>query len=207
MPRGSAEPAGPSPRGSMTAARAITVAPGGLFPGRGLGHVRRMSAAAFPFVNSLPTRAPLWPAALALLALMLAGLPAMADGHRRLAAPQGVAVGGYDPVAYFTDGRAEPGAPEIALRWRGVRWHFASPAHRSAFEANPKAYLPQFGGFCALSVALGSPVPASPEHFVLIDGRLYLAEGAAALTRLLDAPQDMLQAARANWPPRAMAGN
>ena len=167
----------------------------------------------FP-AHARPARPTPRPWGVGVVRLLLAGvlgllwvLPAAADRHGRLAALNGVAVGGYDPVAYFTDGRAEPGAPEIALRWRGVRWHFASPAHRSAFEANPKAYLPQFGGFCALSVALGSPVPASPEHFVLIDGRLYLAEGAAALTRLLDAPQDMLQAARANWPPRAMAGN
>lgn len=168
-----------------------------------------MTPAARPY-PVLPPRSRLpWLAALALFAALCAVLcatvPALADTHRRLASPQGVAVGGFDPVTYFTDGRAEPGAPDIALRWRGVRWHFATPAHRAAFEANPKAYLPEFGGFCALSVAQGRPVPASPEHFVLIEGRLYMAEGAAALAEFMAAQAELLRAARANWPPRPAA--
>jgi hypothetical protein len=161
-----------------------------------------MTLAACPLPYTIPCRSPLRTAALALVALLLAALPAVADVHMRLAAPQGVAIGGYDPVSYFADGRAEPGAPDIALRWRGVRWHFATVAHRAAFEANPKAFVPEFGGFCALSVAQGRPVPASPEHFALIDGRLYMAEGGAALAQFLATPQELLQAARDNWPPR-----
>jgi hypothetical protein len=158
-----------------------------------------------PAASPLPAasrRRPLWGALAACLAVLVWAAPALAEAHQRLAAPQGVAVGGFDPVAYFIDGRAQPGAPDIALRWRGVVWHFTTPAHRAAFEADPKAYLPQFGGFCALSVAEGRPVPASPEHWVLFEGRLYMARSAAALAQFLADPQPALQAARANWPPR-----
>lgn len=160
-----------------------------------------LRTASLPAVTAPVRRPP--PGWLTVCILLLCwAVPALGDTHRRLVAPQGVAVGGFDPVAYFAEGRAQPGAPDIALRWRGVRWHFATPAHRAAFEANPKAYLPQFGGFCALSVAQGRPVPADPEHWAVIDGRLYMAEGAAELARFMTDPQGMLRAARSNWPPR-----
>ncbi len=130
---------------------------------------------------------------------------ASADPQARLVALDGVAVAGFDPVAFFVDGRALSGQPEIALRWRGVRWHFASPGHRAAFEADPHAYAPQFGGYCALSVARGRPVPADPRYWAIMDGRLYLAEGPGPLALLLASPAETVHAAQQNW-PRWLAG-
>jgi hypothetical protein len=59
----------------------------------------------------------------------------------------GVAIKGYDTVAYFTDGRAEKGNPEFETLWQDARWHFASAEHRDMFKADPERYAPQYGGY------------------------------------------------------------
>jgi hypothetical protein len=59
----------------------------------------------------------------------------------------GVAIKGYDTVAYFTDGRAEKGNPEFETLWQDARWHFVSAEHRDMFNADPERYAPQYGGF------------------------------------------------------------
>ncbi len=125
--------------------------------------------------------------------------PALADRHTRIAATGGVALGGYDPVAYFAAGTAQPGDPSIALRWRGLRWHFASPAHRTAFEANPKAYLPQFGGHCPVSLAEGQPRPADPRQWAIVEGRLYIAAEPVALRRFLAQKDALRRRAQTEW--------
>ena len=137
----------------------------------------------------------------ALIGLVWAALwpqPGLADRHERIAAPGGVALGGFDPVAYFASGAALAGDPGIALRWRGVRWHFSSPAHRTAFEANPKAYLPEFGGHCPVSVADGDPRPADPRLWAIIEGRLYVAAEPDALDRLSQTAH-LREQAQARW--------
>ena len=92
----------------------------------------------------------------------------------------GVALGGYDPVAYFTDGAARTGSSEWQAEWGGATWHFASDAHRTAFLADPEAYAPQFGGHCAFAASLGIKTPGAPETWSIIDGRLFLnANGVA----------------------------
>jgi len=133
-----------------------------------------------------------------LVALVLATAGA-ADPGPRINAVAGVAVGGYDPVAYFAEGRAVAGDAKIALRWRGVRWHFSTPAHRAAFEADPRAYLPQFGGFCALAMSEGRAVPANPENWVILEGRLYLTETPVGKSRLDANPSMLVARARSNW--------
>ena len=66
-----------------------------------------------------------------------------------------VAIMGYDPVAYFTDGRAVKGSEQFAYKWLGATWHFASTEHQQTFAATPIRYAPQYGGLCALGVANG----------------------------------------------------
>lgn len=172
-----------------------------------LAMLARPALASPPFPARALLRGAALAAALLLCALAFAGA-ALADPARaRVAAPEGVAVGGYDPVAYFVDGSAVPGRPDIALRWRGVRWHFATAAHRSAFEADPMSFAPQFGGYCAISIGTGQPVAADPRHWAIVDGRLYLAQNAAHLSRILADPQATLAQARQNWPRRGAAAD
>lgn len=94
--------------------------------------------------------------------------------------PAGIAIGGYDPVAYFTDGEARIGSSEWTAQWGDAVWHFASDAHRRAFVENPEAYAPQFGGHCAFAASLGLKTPGAPETWSIVDGRLFFnANGVA----------------------------
>lgn len=102
-----------------------------------------------------------------------AALPAAAD-TAQFYAPGGVAIGGYDPVAYFSDGQAILGRDEYRVKWRGVIWMFASAEHREAFEMDPAAFAPQYGGYCAVAASEGRAVPSDPRAFAVQDGRLYL---------------------------------
>jgi YHS domain-containing protein len=85
-----------------------------------------------------------------------------------------VAIQGYDPVAYFTEARPVKGSSEFSQSWLGVTWLFASAEHRDIFTADPIRYVPQYGGFCAGSVANGDPHDINPESWRIIDGKLYL---------------------------------
>jgi YHS domain-containing protein len=112
-----------------------------------------------------------------------------------------VAIVGYDPVAYFTDGRAVKGAPEFSHEWLGATWLFASAEHRDAFIAEPIRYAPQYGGFCALSVSEGDAANVDPEAWRIIDGRLYLFNDKESLPAEFDPdPSTVITHADANWP-------
>jgi hypothetical protein len=87
---------------------------------------------------------------------------------------KGIAIQGYDVVAYFTDNAAVKGRPQLAYSWNGVEWRFASPEHRDAFIKDPARYAPAFGGYCAYGVSRGYAVDIDPEAFAVIDGTLYL---------------------------------
>lgn len=86
----------------------------------------------------------------------------------------GVAIRGADPVAYFTEGAPVIGSPEHALMWEGTTWHFASAENMELFMANPNAYAPQYGGYCAFALSKGSLASSDPEAWTVYDGKLYL---------------------------------
>jgi YHS domain-containing protein len=87
----------------------------------------------------------------------------------------GVAIEGYDTVAYFTDGEAIKGSDEFAYDWLGATWYFASTEHRDLFAKQPVKYAPQYGGHCALGTAFGeSTANIDPEAWSIVDGKLYL---------------------------------
>lgn len=87
----------------------------------------------------------------------------------------GVAIKGYDPVAYFTIGKAEKGKPAFSSSYHGVNYHFANAGDLNSFQANPEKYEPQYGGWCAYAMGHdGSKVEVDPETFKIIDGKLFL---------------------------------
>ena len=86
----------------------------------------------------------------------------------------GIAVHGYDVVAYFTMGQAMQGDSEQAVKWGGAMWYFASDEHRIAFEMNPRGYCPCYGGYCAYAMAQGQVATTVPEAWTLAGGKLYL---------------------------------
>jgi YHS domain-containing protein len=86
----------------------------------------------------------------------------------------GVAIRGYDPVAYFTQGKPVKGQDALVYEWQGAKWKFASQANLDMFKANPTKYAPQYGGYCAYGVANVNLVSIEPDKFTIIDGKLYL---------------------------------
>ena len=112
----------------------------------------------------------------------------------------GVAIGGYDPVAYFTEQKPVKGSPEFQTVHRGSTFQFSSAAHRDAFAAEPDKYAPQYGGYCAYGMAKGYKAKIDPAAFSVIHGTLYLNYSDAVRTRWLSDVPGYIQQADANWP-------
>ena len=145
---------------------------------------------------------------LAMAALLAAGLAVVGAGPVQAGSVVntgyfgGIAIMGYDPVAYFTEGRALKGSPEFSHEWLGETWHFASVEHRDAFAADPIRYAPQYGGYCALGVVYDeTSANLDPEVWRIVDGKLYLFFGNEGLEENWDAdPRAVVAKADAKWP-------
>lgn len=85
-----------------------------------------------------------------------------------------LAINGYDPVAYFTDGEPTPGLPAFEYEWDNHVWYFSSAKHRELFKTDPARYAPQFGNYCAMALSLGQLVIADPKNWLISDGKLYV---------------------------------
>lgn len=113
---------------------------------------------------------------------------------------QGIAVKGYDPVAYFSESAALLGSSSFTATHQGATYQFASAANRDAFKANPDAYAPAYGGFCAMGVALDKKLDGDPQAWRVVDGKLYLnVNKDVQLHWLKDVPGN-LKTAEAKWP-------
>jgi hypothetical protein len=112
-----------------------------------------------------------------LAAALLAGCGTLAGLWE---ASDDVALGGHDPVAYFTIGRPVRGLPEIRTGHLGATYQFANDANRRMFITNPERYAPQFGAYCAHAATFSLPVAGDPSVYKIIDGRLHLFENASA---------------------------
>jgi YHS domain-containing protein len=87
---------------------------------------------------------------------------------------KGVALQGYDAVAFFTVKKPTKGKASISAKYNDATYYFASAANRSAFEAEPAKYVPQYGGYCAYAASLGQKAPADSRQWTVLDGKLYL---------------------------------
>jgi len=112
-------------------------------------------------------------AVLAVVAASAAPWRSFAGGDVRLA------IKGYDPVAYFTEGKPTPGLTAFEYEWDEHTWRFANAAHRDLFKADPARYAPQFGNFCAMALSKGEIVVADPNNWLISDGKLYVFGKAA----------------------------
>ena len=112
----------------------------------------------------------------------------------------GVAISGYDLVAYFDEKRPVKGVPEFRAEFRGSTFQFISAAHRDAFAADPEKFSPQYGGYCAYGTAKGYKAKIDPEAFTVVQGKLYLNYSDAVQTRWLSDIPGYIQKADANWP-------
>jgi YHS domain-containing protein len=122
--------------------------------------------------------------------LLAAGLIlSLALGPGGASAAEGnLAIKGYDPVAYFTDGRPTPGDPQYQHEWDGAVYRFASAEHLELFKADPEHYVPQHGNYCTVAMSRGKKVFADPNSWLIHEDRLYLFGGPAGHDAMLADP-------------------
>lgn len=112
----------------------------------------------------------------------------------------GAAIRGYDPVAFFTEGKPAEGSRQFTHQWKGATWRFASARNRDAFAAAPEKYAPQYGGYCAYGVANGYTVSTVPEAWSVVAGKLYLNYSLGVRADWLKDIPGHIRKADANWP-------
>jgi YHS domain-containing protein len=114
-------------------------------------------------------------------------------------AEDGIAIDGTDAVAYFSEGKPVSGTDEFTFDWQGATWRFASDENRATFAADPTAYAPQYGGYCAYAAADGKKVSTVPDAWAIRDGKLYLNYSGRIQSRWEEDPAGYITAADAHW--------
>jgi hypothetical protein len=112
----------------------------------------------------------------------------------------GLAIHGFDPVAYFTDAAAAMGRAELELPYAGAVWRFRNAGNRTAFAERPDVYMPQFGGSDPIVLTHGIATPGHPHLWLVAEDRLYLFHTREARDSFAADPYRAIAAARANWP-------
>ena len=112
----------------------------------------------------------------------------------------GVALRGDDVVALATGLKATPGHAKHTVEHDGVAYYFSSEETMKQFAANPKRYMPQYGGFCAFGVAIGKKLDAAPRFADIVDGKLYVFLNAVAFAKYKEDKAGTLAKAEQNWP-------
>lgn len=112
----------------------------------------------------------------------------------------GIAIQGYDPVAFFTDNRPVKGNPQFQSDFNGAKYYFASADHKAAFDKEPAKYEPQFGGYCAYGASHGAKAPIKIEAWQIVNGRLLMQYDLNVKDTFNKAQQGNLKKADQNWP-------
>jgi hypothetical protein len=142
-------------------------------------------------------------AAVASLTALAAGRPgAIAATTERIVTDwnSGLAIGGYDPVAFFTDGRPIAGSADFEFRHDGAIWRFRNIGNRAAFAAEPDVYMPQFGGYDPFGVMNGVAVAGNPNVWLISGERLYLFYDRSRLEKFAVDPDRFIADAARKWP-------
>jgi YHS domain-containing protein len=112
----------------------------------------------------------------------------------------GLALQGYDPVAYFTDNKPLKGLPEFTATYKSATYQFTSAEHRDMFNQSPKKYEPQFGGFCGYAASINKLAPIEVQYFQVLHDRLILQHNEKAWKLWHQDVEENLKKADANWP-------
>ena len=112
----------------------------------------------------------------------------------------GIAINGYDPVAYFTEAKPVEGSASFTADYMGATFQFASVENRDLFAADPEAYAPQYGGYCAYAVSKGATASTSPRAWTVHEGKLYLNFNRAVRGIWSTDIPGNVEKADANWP-------
>ncbi len=118
-----------------------------------------------------------------------------------------LAIEGYDPVGYFTEGKAMLGDPAYNAEYHGAVFYFASAEHRQMFMKTPQKYIPAYGGYCTETLAAGALTPASPVHWTIHGDRLFLTRSAKTNEVFREKRAASISAADQSWAQIAIADN
>jgi hypothetical protein len=88
-------------------------------------------------------------------------------------APSGIAINGYDPVAFFTESKPMKGLTGFSCNWKNVQWNFISQANLDTFKSSPEKFAPQFGGYCAYGTSQGHKAPTQVDTWTIVNEKLY----------------------------------
>jgi YHS domain-containing protein len=146
------------------------------------------------------TQAILWGAIL--LLMMALDLPKVAQAADPAVFNRntGLAIDGYDPMAYFMDGKPRLGRPDFEVRYGGAGWRFVNEGNMAAFEADPEVYAPRFGGHDPIAIVRGAATPGHPMLWVIAEHRLYLFYSEEAREAFANDPGSAIEAAERHWP-------
>ena len=117
----------------------------------------------------------------------------------------GLGIHGYDPVTYFTEGKAAKGDPQYSSNYGGATYYFKSSDDKAAFDKDPAKYAPQFGGYCAMAMAMGQQEDADPNFFLVHDGKLLLQRNEKAHMMFMKDPAGNHKKADEQW--KKLQGN
>jgi enamine deaminase RidA (YjgF/YER057c/UK114 family)/YHS domain-containing protein len=134
-------------------------------------------------------------ALLGLVFVALFGASARGDEAR-------LSISGYDPVAYFTDGKAVQGKAEFEYVWHKLRWRFASGEHRDLFIKDPQHYAPQYDGYCAMGASLEAAAhkdTVDPQAWAIVDGKLYLVHNNYWLEKWREKAKEYIKQGDKDW--------
>jgi secreted protein with Ig-like and vWFA domain len=115
-------------------------------------------------------------------------------------AENAIALKGYDPVAYFEQGKPIAGNSNFTHKWANVTWRFSTAGNRDLFAKSPEKYAPQYGGFCAWAVSQGYTAPIDPNAWRIVEGKLYLNADQRIHRRWERDIPGHIQRANRNWP-------
>lgn len=132
-------------------------------------------------------------------ALMLAAQGVYAQ-KSEIFAPKGKAVKGYDVVAFFKDAKPVEGADSLTYHYKDADWLFASRMNLEAFKANPDAYVPQYGGYCAYGTSRGYKAPTEAETWTIVDNKLYFNYNMKVKDNWSEKREEFIQKADTQWP-------
>jgi len=138
--------------------------------------------------------------ATAILAPMVPGAALAADDPIYTGFFSNKAVGGYDPVAYFTESKPVKGSKKFQFEYKGADWYFKSQENLDLFKADPDKYAPQYGGYCAYAVGINQTAKGDPDHWDIVDGKLYLNYDANTRRLWKEKPDFYIEEAKTYWP-------
>lgn len=110
------------------------------------------------------------------------------------------AIDGYDPVAYFKEGKPVKGDEKLMFEWEGAIWYFSTPENLKEFQRHPKKYIPQYGGYCAYAVAHGYTAKVDPTAWKIINNKLYLNYNKNIQQKWEENEGAFIKKANSNWP-------